>query len=151
MNDYFFCNLGFADIEQILAIEEKVYSHPWTRGNFLDSFYSGQEACGLRNKSKNLLAYFVLMSVVDEMHLLNFTVDAKFQRQGLALVLLDKMSERVREKNIFSVLLEVRKSNQRALDIYQRYGFAEIGRRKAYYPSADGVREDAIVMRIELC
>lgn len=151
MNDYFFCNLGFADIEQILAIEEKVYSHPWTRGNFLDSFYSGQEACGLRNKSKNLLAYFVLMSVVDEMHLLNFTVDAKFQRQGLALVLLDKMSERVREKNIFSILLEVRKSNQRAIDIYQRYGFAEIGRRKAYYPSTDGVREDAIVMRIELC
>ena len=151
MNDYSFCELGFADIEKILTIEETVYSHPWTRGNFLDSFYSGQEACGLRNKSENLLAYFVLMSVVDEMHLLNFTVGRDFQRQGLALILLNKMSERAREKNIFSILLEVRAGNQRAIDVYKRYGFAEIGRRKGYYPDAVGIREDAIVMRIELC
>lgn len=150
MNDYLFCKLGFADIEQILAIEETVYSHPWTRGNFLDSFYSGHEAAGLRNKSENLLGYFVLMSVVDEMHLLNFSIAAEWQRQGLARILLDKMSERAREKNILSILLEVRENNQRAIDVYQRYGFAEIGRRKGYYPATEGVREDAIVMRIEL-
>lgn len=151
MSDYFFCQLGFADIERILAIEEKAYSHPWTRGNFLDSFYSGQDVYGLRNKSENLLGYFVLMSVVDEMHLLNFTVHTEFQGQGLALILLDKMSERARAKNVFSILLEVRASNQRAIGIYVRYGFVEIGRRKRYYPSIDGVREDAIVMRIKLC
>ncbi|MES2048301.1 MAG: ribosomal protein S18-alanine N-acetyltransferase [Pseudomonadota bacterium] len=150
MNDYNFCKLGFADIDQILMIEEKVYSHPWTRGNFLDSFYSGHEACGVRNKSEDLMGYFVLMSVVDEMHLLNFSIAAERQRQGLARILLDKMSERAREKNISSILLEVRVSNQRAVEVYQRYGFIEIGRRKGYYPSADGVREDAIVMRIEL-
>ena len=46
-----------------------------------------------------------------------------------------------------SVLLEVRPSNLRALQVYQRYGFAEIGRRKAYYPAHNGQREDAIVMR----
>jgi ribosomal-protein-alanine N-acetyltransferase len=150
MNDYFFCKLGFADIDQILSIEEKVYSHPWTRGNFLDSFYSGHEACGLRNKSANLLGYFVLMSVLDEMHLLNFSIATDCQRQGLARILLDKMSECAREKNILSILLEVRVSNQRAVDVYQRYGFTEIGRRKGYYPATDSVREDAIVMRIEL-
>lgn len=150
MNDYIFCKLGFADIEQILMIEEAVYSHPWTRGNFLDSFYSGHVACGLRNTSGDLLAYFVLMTVVDEMHLLNFSVAAERQRQGLARIMLDKMSEHAREKNILSILLEVRMSNQRAVDVYQRYGFTEIGRRKGYYPAMDGVREDAIVMRIEL-
>jgi ribosomal-protein-alanine N-acetyltransferase len=47
-------------------------------------------------------------------------------------------------------LLEVRISNQRAIDVYQRYGFSEIGRRKSYYPVADNLREDAIVMRMEL-
>jgi ribosomal-protein-alanine N-acetyltransferase len=46
-----------------------------------------------------------------------------------------------------SVLLEVRPSNTRALEIYERYGFKQIGRRKGYYPAADGQREDAIVMR----
>ena len=123
---------------------------PFDNQNFLDSFYSGHEVYGMRNKSEKLLAYFVLMSMLDEMHLLNFTVDAECQRQGLALILLDKMSERAREKNISSILLEVRASNQRAVNIYLRYGFAEIGRRKGYYPTLVGVREDAIVMRFEL-
>ena len=150
MNEVVFCKLGFADIEQMLTIEEKVYSHPWTRGNFLDSFYSGHEAYGLRNKSENLLAYFVLMSVLDEMHLLNFSIATGYQRQGLARILLDKLCENAREKNILSILLEVRASNNRAIDVYQRYGFIEIGRRKGYYPATDGLREDAIVMRIEL-
>ncbi len=49
-----------------------------------------------------------------------------------------------------SVLLEVRPSNERALEIYQRYGFQTIGRRKGYYPTANQQREDAIVMRFGL-
>ena len=49
-----------------------------------------------------------------------------------------------------SVLLEVRPSNTRALAIYERYGFKQIGRRKGYYPAANQLREDAIVMRFDL-
>jgi ribosomal-protein-alanine N-acetyltransferase len=49
-----------------------------------------------------------------------------------------------------SVLLEVRPSNTRAIAIYQRYGFVEIGRRRDYYPAAGDKREEAIVMRLPL-
>jgi ribosomal-protein-alanine N-acetyltransferase len=49
-----------------------------------------------------------------------------------------------------SILLEVRPSNERALAVYKKYGFAEIGRRKGYYPAHEGQREDAIVMRFVL-
>jgi ribosomal-protein-alanine N-acetyltransferase len=49
-----------------------------------------------------------------------------------------------------SILLEVRPTNTRALQVYQRYGYAEIGRRKGYYPAHEGRREDAIVMRYML-
>lgn len=49
-----------------------------------------------------------------------------------------------------SILLEVRPSNTRALDLYRRYGYVEIGRRRAYYPVHQGQREDAIVMRYTL-
>ena len=44
----------------------------------------------------------------------------------------------------------MRVSNLRAIEVYQRAGFTEIGRRKAYYPVAENQREDAIVMRMEL-
>jgi ribosomal-protein-alanine N-acetyltransferase len=49
-----------------------------------------------------------------------------------------------------SILLEVRPSNERALQVYRRYGYEEIGRRKGYYPAHEGRREDAIVMRYVL-
>lgn len=150
MHIYNFCKLDFSDVDQLLAIEERVYSHPWTRGNFLDSLYSAHEIIGLQNDEKELLAYFVLMPVVDEMHLLNFAVSASVQGQGYARVLLDKMRSCAQEKQFQSVLLEVRVSNQRAIEIYQRYGFTEIGRRKSYYPVENNGREDAIVMRMDL-
>ena len=48
------------------------------------------------------------------------------------------------------VFLEVRPSNPRAIALYERSGFNEIGRRPRYYPAADHGREDAIVMAMEL-
>ncbi|MBI1835168.1 MAG: hypothetical protein HYR92_05355 [Burkholderiales bacterium] len=56
-----FCALGIADIDAIIAIEEAVYAHPWTRGNFLDSFYSDHQSCGLRDESGELIS--VLLEV----------------------------------------------------------------------------------------
>lgn len=143
-----FCPLGIADLDAILAIEEAVYSHPWTRGNFLDSFYSNHQACGLRDDQGALIAYFFVMPVLDEMHLLTIAVAAHKQRQGCAKLLLQRMVQQAHEQQFTSVLLEVRVSNTRAIAVYREFGFDEIGRRKAYYPAEQGRREDAIVMRI---
>ena len=46
------------------------------------------------------------------------------------------------------LLLEVRISNQRAREVYRRYGFEETGRRPAYYPVPQGPREDALLMSL---
>lgn len=138
------------DIDEVLEVEECVYSHPWSRGNFIDSLASGYQAWVLRARDGVLLGYFLLMSVVDEGHLLNVAVSAEIQGQGLGRFLLNQAVACARGLGLASVLLEVRPSNQRALDIYQRYGFTQIGRRKGYYPGFNGQREDAIVMRIAL-
>jgi len=142
-----FGKLGFADVDSILAIEERVYAHPWTRGNFTDSFSSGYEAFGFRNAEGNLFAYFVVMPILDELHLLNFAVDLPYQGQGQAKLLMDKLFAYVKEHAYASILLEVRRSNARAISVYEGAGFAAIGVRKAYYPAHDNQREDAIVMR----
>ncbi|MBY0573067.1 MAG: ribosomal protein S18-alanine N-acetyltransferase [Undibacterium sp.] len=147
-SEYNFCALGIADLTDILAIEEAVYSHPWTRGNFLDSFYGKHEASGIRTLDGELIAYFVLMPVLDELQLLTFAVDKKRQNQGYARIMLERMLGYAKEKQFTSILLEVRVSNLRAIAVYQCFGFIEIGRRKAYYPAANLTREDAIVMRL---
>jgi len=88
--------------------------------------------------------------VVDEAHLLNVSVAAARQKQGLGRYLLDKVAACARGLGAASILLEVRPSNQRALAVYLRHGFTEIGRRKNYYPAHHGLREEAIVMRFML-
>ena len=143
-----------ADIDEVCAVENAVYPHPWTRGNFVDSLSSGYSAWTLRagegERAGALAAYFLLMDVVGEAHLLNVAVAAHRQRAGLGRYMLDKVAACARGLGAESILLEVRPSNARALAIYLRYGYTEIGRRKNYYPAHDGLREDAIVMRFKL-
>ncbi len=138
------------DLDEVLALEESVYPHPWSRGNFVDSLASGYQAWVLRDQDGYLLGYFLLMAIVDEAHLLNVAVSAEIQGQGLGRFLLNQAAACSRGLGMASVLLEVRPSNTRALEIYQRYGFSQIGRRKAYYPAANQQREDAIVMRLDI-
>jgi ribosomal-protein-alanine N-acetyltransferase len=138
------------DLPEVLAIENDVYPYPWTRGNFLDSMYSGYETWILRDPAGALAGYFLLMLAVDEAHLLNISVRRDLHGKGIGRLQLDKIVEIAREKSITSILLEVRPSNQRALSIYRRYGFVQIGQRKGYYPADGNAREDAIVMRLQL-
>jgi ribosomal-protein-alanine N-acetyltransferase len=138
------------DLDEVVAVEHTVYPHPWTRANFADSLNQGYEAWVLRSLQGELLGYFLVMAIVDEAHLLNVAVAQEWQGKGLGRLLLNQSVALSRGLGMESILLEVRPSNERAREIYQRYGFSEIGRRKAYYPAADQQREDAIVMRFAL-
>jgi len=138
------------DIDAVLAVEQSVFPHPWSRANFADSLSSGYDAWVLRDEQGALAAYFLLMAAVDEAHLLDVAVAPGRQGSGLGRYVLDKVAARARGLGVESVLLEVRPSNVRALDVYRRYGYVEIGRRRAYYPAHEGQREDAIVMRYVL-
>jgi [ribosomal protein S18]-alanine N-acetyltransferase len=145
-----FGRMGIDDLEALIAIENDVYPYPWSRGNFLDSLYQGYEAWVMRDAGGVLLGYFLLMLAVDEAHLLNISLRRDLHGKGLGLTLLEKAVAVARDKGAASVLLEVRPSNQRALQVYLRYGFLQVGRRKGYYPAEANTREDAIVMRLEL-
>jgi ribosomal-protein-alanine N-acetyltransferase len=138
------------DVLDVLAIEEKVYLHPWSKANFVDSLLSGYDTWLVRDPSQLVLGYYLLMPVLDEAHLLNIAVRGDAHHQGIGRMLMDHAAALARGKEITSVLLEVRPSNIRALAVYQRYGFTQIGRRKGYYPAADNQREDAVVMRLQL-
>jgi ribosomal-protein-alanine N-acetyltransferase len=138
------------DVDDVLALEQTVFPHPWSRNNFIDSLASGYDAWVLRDGHGTLAGYFLLMPAVDEAHLLDVAVAEEVQGTGMGHYLLDKVAARARGLGMESVLLEVRPSNLRALAVYRRYGYIEIGRRRAYYPAHEGKREDAIVMRYTL-
>src|SRR5262249_15653945 len=137
-----------ARLDEVVAIEGHAYAHPWTRGNFADSIRSGYQAL-LLCAGDTVLGYFVAMKGVDEVHLLNITVAPEFQGQGWGGVMVDALSLWSRAQGAQWLWLEVRTTNTRAQQVYDRYGFRRVGERKGYYP-ADHGREDAIVMSFKL-
>lgn len=142
--------LALNRLDDLLAVEQQAYSHPWTRGHFIDSLASGYQIQLLMG-GEHLLGYFVAMPGVDEAHLLNLTVAPTFQKQGWARVLLDALALWARGCHAQWLWLEVRASNLRAHHVYRQYGFERVGERKRYYPADGPMREDAIVMSLQLC
>lgn len=139
-----------AHLDAVMAIEVGAYAFPWSRGNFVDSLAAGYDARVLYDGHGEILGYFVAMAGVDEMHLLNITVAPAAWHQGHALFMLDALADLCRQRGARQLWLEVRESNERARAIYRRHGFAEVGKRKSYYPAAHGRREDAVVMSLAI-
>ena len=137
-----------SDLDEVLAIEYRVYPFPWGRGNFADSINSGY-SCWVCRVAGELVGYFVVMLAVDEAHLLNIAIAEKRQGMGYGARLLRQAMQVAQAAGGVLMLLEVRPSNERALTLYRHFGFKQIGVRRGYYPAVSG-REDALVLTHEL-
>jgi ribosomal-protein-alanine N-acetyltransferase len=135
-----------ADLDRVLAVELRAYGFPWSRGNFSDSLAAGYAAELLLGADDTLIGYYLALPGVDELHLLNLTVDPAHQGRGWGHRLMDRFEQRAHELGLPMLWLEVRAGNARARALYRRRGYAEVGLRRGYYPAAGSKREDAVVM-----
>lgn len=134
-----------ADVEALLEVEQLAHSHPWTRGHFMDSLAGGHWTW-LGFDGPDLLAYWLAMPVLDELHLLNFAVHPQHWGRGLGRQALGQVEGVAQTQGLKDIWLEVRAGNRRAQDLYQRAGYLTVGRRRGYYPLGSRDREDALVM-----
>jgi [ribosomal protein S18]-alanine N-acetyltransferase len=153
-NERLWLPMTVRQLDDVLAIEAESYDFPWTRGNFIDSLAANYFARVLHGEHGELLGYLVAMEGVDELHLLNITVSPRARHCGHAVFMLDELVAFARSRDAQQLWLEVRESNQRARNIYERYGFRQVGLRRAYYPAERSThptgREDATVMSLNL-
>jgi ribosomal-protein-alanine N-acetyltransferase len=141
-------HLTGADLDAVVAIEETIYPHPWTRGNFSDSLAAGYH-CWIAECGGEIAGYTVVAIAAGEAHLLNLSVASPWQRRGIGREMLAFVLRLARESGAARIFLEVRPSNDAARFLYAAVGFAEIATRRGYYP-ADESREDAIVLELAL-
>jgi ribosomal-protein-alanine N-acetyltransferase len=141
--------MNMDDLAWVQGHERVLHPFPWSIGNFRDALEAGYIAriMGLEGED---LGYAVLLTVLDEAHLLNISIVRERHGQGLGSAFLDALCDEIRARGAAQMFLEVRPSNETARRLYETYGFVPIGRRKRYYPAVDGGREDAIVMRLGL-
>jgi len=137
-----------ADLDAVAAIEADVYSHPWTRQNFVDSLRAGY-TCRVLREEGAIVGYLVLAAAAGEAHLLNLSVAAPHQRRGHGTRLLEEATRLARRQGARHLFLEVRPSNAPAQRLYARAGFRCVSVRRGYYPARTD-REDALVLVLTL-
>ena len=137
------------DLDEIMRIEDAAYPFPWTRGIFRDCMRAGYPMW-VQEREGSIAGYGVLSIAADEAHVLNLCTATGNEGLGLGQRMLQALLRIARGSGAQRVYLEVRPSNPRAIALYDRSGFNEIGRRPRYYPTANHGREDAIVMAMEL-
>lgn len=133
-----------SDLKQVITVEKRAYPHPWTIGIFRDCLRVGYNAW-VMILDNNVIGYGIVMLAAGEAHILNLCIDPDYQGKSLGRYLLRHLVEKSHQTDIDMVLLEARRSNAQAQQLYVSEGFHELGVRKAYYPTDNG-REDAIIL-----
>lgn len=135
------------DIPAVMALERSAHSHPWRQSSFEDCL-NGRQKCWLAEYKGEIVGLVVVTHGGGDAELLNISVAPSLQRKGIGQCLLNHAVECVKEKAEM-LFLEVRISNRKAIELYYREGFFEVGQRKNYYPTVNG-HEDALLMARQL-
>ena len=134
---------SFSDLDQISTIEKETNEYPWSSNNFQSSMEAGNSSIVLKNK-KYILGYAFFSVIGTDSHLLNITVSKNYQGRGYGKKILEKVLFQSKVLGATIVFLEVRVSNYRAIDFYEKFGFKRDAIRYNYY---DGnPKEDALLM-----
>ena len=133
------------EIDDILAIEQASFTNPWTREMYVAELKNqGVSFFFLaRDKNRRIVGFCSFWRVLDELHINNLAVLPEFRRSGIATALLRRVLAEAVRLGTRRTMLEVRRSNVPAQELYQRFGFTVSGVRSKYYTNPP---EDALVL-----
>jgi [ribosomal protein S18]-alanine N-acetyltransferase len=133
------------EIDSILAIEHASFTNPWTREMYHAELENrGVSFCFLaRHPDGRTVGFCSVWRVLDELHINNLAVLPEYRRAGVATALLERALEQGAASGALRATLEVRRSNDPARLLYERFGFTVAGIRRGYYTKPV---EDALVL-----
>lgn len=133
-----------ADLPQVMLIELSTFTMPWSESTFRGLLRRKDSDLIVADMKGNIVGYAVFWAVMDQGELGNVAVDDEKRGNGIGSKLIEAVLDCAHERGVREIFLEVRKANVGAQDLYKRFGFSEVGRRKNYYLEP---LEDALVMK----
>ncbi len=134
-------------VSAVAELEKLCFSAPWSERSIASELQNEYSLWLVEERDGVAVAYVGSQSCPSEADVMNVAVAPEFRRQGIGERLMVALMDALRAKGMESLTLEVRASNSPAISLYDRLGFAEVGRRPNYYTDP---REDALIMRKEL-
>jgi len=133
------------DIDEVLRIEQASFANPWTREMYLAELeHRGTSYCFIAREDDGVAVGFCsFWRILDELHINNLAVLPEKRRSGIATALLTFVMHEGARLGAQRATLEVRRSNEVARRLYEQFGFAVAGVRRAYYTQPV---EDALVL-----
>lgn len=138
------------DLAGIYEVEKTAFSIPWPISSFEEELNNMLATYLVAKIDDKVVGYLGVWFVMDECHITNIAVHSDYRRNKIASNLIKKMLELCKEHETAYILLEVRKSNVGAINLYKSFGFKDDAIRKNYYKNPDNTHEDAIMMSLEL-
>ena len=134
--------LGYSDLPQVIAVERRAFSTPWSLAMFVLELSKPSSFCLAAAIGGELVGYLICSRYDEAWHLMNVAVDPAHRRRGVGTALLAEMLGRPGSEHD-RYTLEARTSNTGAIELYERFGFTAAGTRRRYYQDTG---EDALIM-----
>ena len=135
-----------AHVARVAALEQVCFSDPWSENSVRSELDNPLSTWLVALEGETVLGYVGSQTVLDEADIMNVAVAPEHRRQGVARLLLERLEQALRSRNVHSLTLEVRASNEPAKALYASLGYVPVGRRPNYYFKP---REDALILRKE--
>ena len=133
-------------VSSVAELEKICFSDPWSENSVASELNNKLALWLVAEEAEKVAGYIGSQTCVDESDVMNVAVHPDFRRRGIAEFLVNTLVEELKAIGSRCLTLEVRASNAPAIALYEKLGFAEIGRRKNYYRNP---REDALILRKE--
>ena len=127
----------------VMRIERESFTHPWSEESFVSELSKPTSHLFVAIENNEVVGYAVLETILDEGSLLIIAVDERYRRKGVAKMLFQRLGMIAKEKELSFITLEVRVSNESAINFYDSQGFEKVAQRKNYYSNPT---EDAVLM-----
>ena len=132
------------DVDRIAELEIECFTTPWTKESVYQDVVENPRALYVVAEVEGLvIGYAGVWSIVDEGHITNVAVDPKFRKLHVGSAIISVLLEVTKNAGVERHTLEVRRSNEAAIRLYEKYGFVVGGERKGYY---EDTGEDALIM-----
>lgn len=145
---YIVAEMKVDDLDRVMEIEEVAHISPWSISGYRHELEENELAYYLvltPHRGCPIIGYAGFWLIADEAHISTIAIDPQWQRLGLGEYLLLELIKKALQKRAEMITLEVRSSNQTAQNLYMKYDFKYVGKRKRYYKDSN---EDAHIMTV---